>query len=256
MAQEQGKMTADYSNVADDYYFNTCLQTTLALPKNRETVLHFFDAAQKQFPQMASLYQRDRNVFALEGDRESGSYPWLEIESHRVTCGYFNPPDPQAGQRLAEWVLDRVVPYLGVSPLDVDTLDVLMGFNIDYRGNRDAIVAQALLSGSPLGAFVGEGPGRAIELEPSVVIGIDEECFLQARLSVETRTNAFQIRTGSYDDEPIGVYLTVRQYPRPAKLFDLADALPTQRDICENLVERLVIPQVIQPICAAIAGAQ
>lgn len=249
-------MTMDLPNAADDFFVNVSLQTTLALPKNRETVLHFFEAVQKQFPLMSSLYQRERGVFVLEGDRESGTYPWMEIESHRLSAGYFNPPQPDDAHKLHEWLLDRIIYYLGVSPLDVDSLDVLYGFNLDYKGNRDAIVAQALLGGSPLGGFLADSEAATIECEPGVVITLDEECYLQARLSLETRNSSFQVRTGTYDDEPISIYFTVRQFPRPGQVFDLAGGYPRQRDICEDYCHRLVGPQVLHPISATIAGTQ
>jgi len=67
-------MDADFANVADDFFVNLSVQTTLPLPRNRETVLHFFEAVQKQFAGMTSFYQRDGGEYVLEGDRESGCY--------------------------------------------------------------------------------------------------------------------------------------------------------------------------------------
>ncbi len=248
-------MSTDFSGLADDFFVNLNLQTTLALPNSRESLLHFCEAVQKEFPSMTAFYQRESGDFVLEGDRESGSYRWMELSAHRLSAGYFNPPELAKAQRLHTWLLDRSVYFLGVSPLDIDALDVLMGFNMDYRGNRDAIVAQALFSGAPLSSLLSEGSEKCVECEPSVVIALDEDCYLQARLSLETRSNSYQVRTGNYDDEPISIYFTIRRYARPGHLIEMKQAFADQVEMCEDLVARQVIPQVLNPIASAIASA-
>jgi hypothetical protein len=247
-------MSVDFSSVADDFFVNLNLQTALALPTGRETVLHFCEALQKDFPEMTCFYQREGGEFVLEGDREGGTYRWLEIQGNRLSAGHFNPPEVAEAYRLHRWLLDRSVYYLGVSSLDVEAMDVVLGFNLNYQGNRDAIVAQALLAGSPLGALAMEGPAKAIEFEPSLTVAMDEACCLQARLSVETRSSSYQVRTGQYDDEPISVYLSVRRYPVPGRMVNMPESFPRQCKLCEDLARRIVIPQVVQPILAAIAA--
>lgn len=249
-------MSLDFNGVADDFFVNLNLQTTLPLPTGRETILHFFEAVQKQFGTMRSFYQRDSGEYVLEGDREAGDYQWVEVQPRRLVAGYFNPPDVHEAYRLHRWLLDRSVYFLGVSSLDVEWLDLLFGFNLDFRGNRDEIVARALLSGSPLGAIVAEAPGKALECEPSVVIALDDDCCYQARLSIETRNNSYQVRTGQYDDEPISVYVTVRRYASPPKLVDVKESFSRQCDFCEDIACRAVLPQIIQPIAAAIAAGR
>jgi hypothetical protein len=245
----------DFGGVADDVYCNLNLQTTLALPGSRETILHFCEAVQREYPDMASFYQREGGEFVLEGDREGGSYRWMELQPNRLCAGYFNPPDADAARGLHAWLLDRSTYFLGVSPLDIDALDVMVGFNLDFRGNRDAIISQALLAGSPMGSLLADPAFRCVECEPAVTFALDEGCYLQGRLSVETRSSSFMVRTGQYDDEPISVYFTVRRYPMPGRLIDLGEGLWEQFELCEDLTRRVIVPQVIQPISAAIAGA-
>jgi hypothetical protein len=249
-------MAFDFKSVADDFFVNLNLQTTLALPNGRDNVLHFFEAVQKEFPDMTGFYQRETGEHVLEGDRESGCYQWLELQAHSLSAGYFNPPDLEEAYRLHKWLLDRSVYFLGVSGLDVECLDLLFGFNLDYVGNRDAIVSQALLGNSPLAALLSEPAAQSIEFEPSLVVALDPECYLQARLSLETRSNSFQVRTGEYEDEPISVYFTARRYPRPGRLIHLLESFTRQSRLCEDWATRIVIPSVIQPIAAAIAAAQ
>ena len=247
---------SSYGSLADDFFVNIGLYTALDLPSGRETVLHFCEAVQKEFPQMTAFYQGEGKEFVLEGDRQAGNYRWMEVHPQRLLAGYFNPPDVEDAYALHRWLLGRSVYFLGVSPLDVDSLDVTFGFNMDYQGNRDKLVAEALLGGSAFGAFALDEECRGIGCEPSAILALDEECSLQARLSVETRSSAYQVQTGQYDDEPISVYLTVRSYPTPGRLLNAEEAFDLQREVGEGLIDRLVIPQTIRPIAAAIAAAQ
>ena len=246
----------DYRTMADDFFVNVDLRTALGLPRSRETVLHFYEAVQKKFPHMTTLYQRDSGEFVLEGDRESGSYPWVELQRRRLSAGFFNPPDADRAFAMHRWILESSIYFLGVSALDVEALDVLFGFNMEYRGNRDEIVSRAVLGGSALGALGVELSGRPIECEPSLVLSLDEECYLQARLSLETSGSSYQVRTGQYDEQPICVYFTVRRYPRPADVLQIKDSFDHQREVGEDLVRRCIMPNVVQPIAAAIAAAQ
>ncbi len=246
-------MDVDFNTVADDFFVNLNLQTTLALPDGRETVLQFCEAVQKQFPSMTCLFQRDSGEFVLESDREAGTYQWMELQSHRLSAGHFNPPEVGEAFGLHRWLLDRSVYFLGVGGLDVECLDVMLGFNLDYVGNRDGIVAEALIGNSPLVALVGEGLGKCVEFEPGIVFALDSDCYLQARLSLETRCSSYQIRTGNFADEPISVYFTVRHYPTPGKMTQLTSTFDELCEICLDVAGRIIIPQIVSPIAAAIA---
>jgi len=244
-------MTMDFNSVADDFYVNLNIQTTLALSNGRETVLHFFEALQKQFGPMRNFFQREGGEFVLEADRSSGSYRWLELGKHQLSSGFFNPPDLAGAYELHRWVLERSVYYLGVSGLDVESLDVVFGFNLEFLGNRDELVARALLGGSPPAALAGEPDARMIDYQPSMIVALDEQCSLQARLAVETRNSTYQVRTGQWEDEPISVYFTIRRHPGASAAPNLVKMFAEQCDIAEDLCRRIVIPQVVQPIAAA-----
>lgn len=97
---------------------------------------------------------------------------------------------------------------------------------------------------------------KAIEFEPSLVVALEDECYLQARLSLETRSNSYQVRTASYDEEPISIYFTLRQYPRPGMVLNPRKSLEQQFATGEDLVRHIVIPNIVNPIAAAIATAE
>ncbi len=249
-------MATGFNNFSDDLFVNMDLNTALPMPQGRETILQFCEAVQKQFPDMGDFYQREGGEYILEGDRQSGSYRWLELGSRRLSSGAFNPSDVEEAYRQHRWLLDRSRYFLGISHLDVESLDLVYGFNLDYVGNRDAIVCDALLEGSRLAALVGENQALALNFEPSLVIAMDDECSLQCRLALETRNSSYQVRTGNYEEEPISVYFTVRGYPRPGDRFDPAASLPRQVEMGEDVVTRVVIPKIVRPIASAISAAQ
>lgn len=247
-------MTESFDAFSDDFFVNMSLQTALPLPEGRETILQFCEACQREYATMATFYQRESGEYVLEGDRDGGSYRWMEMEQRRVSSGFFNPPDLEQALAQHRWLLERCTYYLGVSHLDIECLDVVFGFNLDYQGNRDAIVAEALLGGSPLGTLAEDGQLTALGFEPSFIVALERDCYTQARVSLETRNNSYQVRTGNYEDEPISIYFTVRGYPRPGEKFNTKQAFERQCAAAQELTQRIVVPRIIRPIAAAIAS--
>ncbi|MCK5113947.1 MAG: hypothetical protein KAR11_04215 [Phycisphaerae bacterium] len=246
----------DFSNSSDDFFVNINVQTTMRLPSTRETILHFFELVQKEFPTMSSFFRRETGEYVLEGNRESGNYQWVEIHNNRFCAGFFNPPDSNDAKHMHSWLLERSPYYLGMSGLDVEAIDVLHGFNLDYTGNRDMVVADAILSESPLSCFLSEPGIKPIEYEPNIVFSLDEECCTQARVAIETRCNSYQVRTGQYEEEPISVYFTIRGYPQQGKVMNLQETFVRQFELCEDFCSHQVVPQIVQPIAQVIATAQ
>ena len=246
-------MCPNFNDIADDFFVNLNLQTTLALPTNRETVLQFCETVQKQYATMTALFQRESGEYVLEGDREAGSYQWLELFTHRLTAGFVNPPQLTDAVEFHRWLLERCRYFLGVAGLDVECLDLTYGFHLGFVGNRDAVIADALLGNCPLAAISHEGLGNVTECEPSIVFALDADCCVQARLAIETRCNDYQIRTAQYTDEPISVYLSVRRNPMPGLVIDPEAALADVARAGAEITERFVVPQVITPIQTAIA---
>jgi hypothetical protein len=70
---------------------------------------------------------------------------------------------------------------------------------------------------------------------------------------VETRTNAYQIRTGEFQEEQVSVYVTARQYGSldvDASYVEVVDRLAR---ICRDVVDNYVIDGVLHPLARAIA---
>jgi hypothetical protein len=88
--------------------------------------------------------------------------------------------------------------------------------------------------------------------EPSLMLALDDTCRLQCRLNIETRTNAYQIRTNQFPEAPITVYFTVRQYWAKQTGKTFIEGYQNQRKICQELVDQHIIPAVIKPLSQTI----
>jgi hypothetical protein len=243
-----------YTADADDFYINVNLNTEMELPTGRDTVLHYFEQMRKAFPELRNFYTRESGDLVLEGDKDAESYRWLAIESRRLCTGQVNPATPEDAYRQHEMVLDLAPHLLTISVLDCEALDVMYGFDFTYEGNHDEVVAEALGLGHALEGML-ELPGaRVLNYEPSVTLMLDETCRLQCRLSIETRTNAYQVRTGEFPDDQISVYFTVRQYWGTGPEMTFLESFRRQRAVGEEAVQKLVIPRVVRPLAQAIAS--
>lgn len=245
-----------YSSMCDDFGVYSYLNTKMELPTRRETVLHFFDTLQKTFPQMTDFDCRESGEYVLEEDREQGAYRWVTLESRRICTGYVNPPELEAADVQHERVLEIAPYHLDFNALDCEALDVLFAFDFMYTGNHDEVVAEALGLNTTLESLVQMPGSRVINYEPSLMLSLDEACRLQCRLSIETRTNAYMVRTGQFQESPISVYFTVRQYwgRQPFKTF--GESYKNQRKLLQELVDSHIVPAVVRPLAETIAARQ
>src|ERR1700704_3924994 len=245
-----------YTSLCDDFGVYIYLNTKMELPSRRETVLHFFDSLQKTFPTMTDFECRESGEYVLEEDRDLGSYRWVTLENKRFCSGYVNPPTVEAADAHHERVLEVAPFHLDFNPIDCEALDVLFAFDFIYSGNHDEVVAEALGLNTTLESLLQMPGSRVINYEPSMMLALDEACRLQCRLSIETRTNAYQIRTGQFPEAPISVYFTVRQYWGRQPYKEFTESYRNQRRTLQELVDSHVIPAIVRPLAQTIAAKQ
>jgi len=247
-------MPNPYCAFCEDFYVNMRLGSQMSLPHQRETVLHFFEQVQKAFPSMTRFRKADNGELNLEEDRGKQSYRWMSLESRRLSSGHVNPPSVGEAMSLHKLLLEQAPYQLGVSPVEIDYLDVLFGFDLEFSGNHDEIIAESLFADSPLTCRTEEDGARAVDFQPTVTVALSDDCRLQARIDVITRTNSYQVRTGDYSDDVISVYLVMRRFwgDRPKQsMQQLALEMAERADaLCTNQI----IPRVIKPISTAIAS--
>ena len=112
-------MSSPYSAFCEDFYVNMRLGSQMALPHTRETVLHFFERVQKQYPVM-TRFRRNEGEVSLEEERDKEGYRWLSLETRRLSAGHVNPVSIEQASSLHQFVLELAPYHLGVSPLELD----------------------------------------------------------------------------------------------------------------------------------------
>ncbi len=234
--------------VCDDFFANMYLQTEMRLPQNRETVLHFFENIRRRFPSMNNFYARGRGEFCIEQEKAEGQYRWVSIEAQRLTSGTVNPESLEDALEQHQTVLEMVPYELSISQLDCEALNFTMGFDYHYRGNHNELVAEAL-GMVPAFERIAQGiPGQLLGYEPTLQFALDPDCKTQCRISFETRSSAYQVRTGVFGEEALSFFLTVRRYACLGADEELSTELKRLAGIAERLVNDYLIENVLQAL--------
>lgn len=241
-----------YAHLADDFYANLNLHTEMPLPGSRETILGFFERLQKTYPSMRNFHSREGKDYILESDKDQEQQRWVSMETKRISSGLINPLDLDEAAAQHELVL-QLAPYmLSVSPLDCEALDYMLGFDFAYRGNHDALLAEVLSPGPAIENLLALPGAQPLSYQPGIVMALDDTFRRHARLSVETRTNPYQVRKGEFGEDQISVYFCVRQYGSLDASSSYDTTFRQLRSICEELVDRCVVEQILKPIQQAI----
>ena len=247
-------MNNPFSAFCEDFYINMRLGSQMNLPHGRETLLHFFEIVQKQFPTMTRFRKHENGELNLEEDRGSSSYRWVSVEAKRLSSGHVNPQSVEDALKLHKVLLEQAPYQLGISPVEVDDLDVLFGFDLEFNGNHDEVIADSLFADSPLYCLTEEQGAKPVDFQPTVTVALSDDCRLQARIDVVTRTNSYQVRTGDYSDDVISVYLILRRYWGDRPKVAMEDLLEQMAERAEALCTNHVVPRILKPISTAIAS--
>lgn len=240
-------------NIADDFYVNVNLNTEMDLPKGRESVMHYFELLQKRYPTMKNFYARERGEFVLEEDKEKGYYRWASVEGRRICTGYVNPTDYEEAINQHEYVLEQLPYTLSISPLECESLNFMYGFDFTYRGNHNELVAEALGVIPGFEGLCNIAGSKLIGYDPAIQFSLDEDCRIQCRITIESRTSTFHIRAGEYPEEQLSVYMTVRRYGSLEPGTNYVQALRPLKEHAERITEEYLISNVLVPLQQAIA---
>ncbi len=242
-----------YASLSDDYYINLNLHTEMDLPQSRETVLHYFEQFQKRYPDMRKFYARERGEYMLEEDKDRGSYRWASIEPRRISSGFVNPDCPREALKQHELALELAPFALSLSPLDCESLNVIWGFDFNYRGNHSELLVEALGLAPALERML-EIPGATVlGSEPALQLALDPDCRTQCRLSFEPRTAAYHVRMGEFPEEQLSVYFTARRYGSLDPGETYVSALQQLSNLCTELVDSYLVDNILKPLQQAIA---
>jgi len=245
-------MATSFGALCNDFYINVKLALKMELPSDRETVLHLFDRVRRAEPSMERFANYDTEL-ALESSRREAEQRWLSLRRNSVRAGHVNPDSMEAAYRFHDMILEAAPHHLTISPLDVDYLELLLGFDLDCRGNHDEVVYEALYADTPL-AHLGDVPNtRVLDVQPVFGLALTESGDTQAHFEVRTRSRRRRGRA-RYRDEPISVFLTMRRYGPVKKIEDLLPRLHAMRNEAEQLASERLVPYMLTPIARHITS--
>jgi hypothetical protein len=243
-----------YSSMCDDFYVDMYVNTELDLPAERDTVLTFFDRIQKQFPTMGRFLRREKSEYYLEEDHGAGRYRWVSLEGDRIGSGMANPSSFEEAYRQDRLILELMPYMLGVTPLDIDSLDLTFAMDFDCAGNHDEVIAEALFAASAFNGLLDWPHSRPIVFSPAMVVALSEDQRMQARVSIESKTSVYEPGEKEQDhDEAISLSLTIRRYPGPHERFDAVASFERQCQLAESLMAEKIVHYFVQPLAEVIA---
>jgi len=244
-----------FGALCDEFCVAARLYLKLELDPSRETLLHFFEQLRRAEPKLSRFRRRDDGSLVLdEGEVETEGRRYVRLDPGALKFGAYDPPESQVVSKLGKRVLTLAPVQLSLSELDFDYMEVLYSFDLEYRGNHDALLAETLFAGNPLLAALEETEGGVLECQPLLGVRLDANCELQAYIELKGRTSTYEIRTGEFEGSPLTVSLTVRRYWAGQTCEEL---IPIFRELLatgERLAQERVVPLIVQPLAAAIAS--
>jgi hypothetical protein len=246
-------MSDSFKALCSDFYVNQKLSVKMDLPRSRETVLELFERVRRQFPTM-NQFRRYRDELALESPQSESPHRWAAVRTSTIRTGAVNPPTFAEGYSIHTHMLETAPYFLNISPLDIDYLELLFGFDLAAPGNHDAIVADAVLAGSPLLAALDLQGASVTECQPVVGVSFGASGEFEIQFEVKTRTQQASAREAEGGTEPISVYVTLRRHGAIGDLKELPKIFSQLASTGEELVEKRVVPTLLVPIRETIAS--
>ncbi len=250
-------MNGSLGAVCSDFYINGRLYLKLDMALERETILHFFDRLRKQYPGLTKLRRRDDGCVLLEeedGDKGS-SHRWVRLDPRSLRFGHYAPQDTEVVRQFGDLIFTQAPYHLSFSDIDYDHLELVYGFDLEYRGNHDQLVAETFWGEQAGTSFLfGQEAAHIIDAQPYFGIALSPQCDLQAYVEVKSRTTTYEVRSDSYKSQPISVLFTMRKYWGVAQPASLVEALETLFDKADELAAQTIVPTFVNPLAAAIAS--
>ncbi len=249
-------MSTSYQALCNDFFVNARLGVKMDLPSERQTVLDLFERVRREDPGL-NRFRRFDGELALESRGvENAADRWVSLRRTSVRSGVVNPASLEAAHRLHRFVMQIAPFYLSVNPLDVSSVEVSYGFDLEARGNHHAIIHDALLAGSPLGAFFdSEGP-LPIDLAPVVGGSLSKGHDLQVFLDVKPRTTLRVLRSGEPREDPISVFLSVRKTGALDAIKQTTELYEDLSELLDQIAQEKALPLILSPLREAIASQQ
>jgi len=244
-------MPTSYRALCSDFYINTKLNVRMELPTNREPVLELFERTRRSYPAM-NAFRRYKDELALESAPNATPHRWIAIRSASVRAGVVNPTDADEMYSIHRTSVEISPYFLSISPLDIEYIELLYGFDLTARGNHDAITANALFAGSPMAALLDTDGINILDCQPTMGMKLEGDDGLEVHFEVKTRSKGKQ--TNEPNPDPISVYLTLRKYDPVTNLEELTPRLNEMIEQGQSLVDEYALPNLLMPLRDEIAS--
>lgn len=221
------------------------------LPKLQEASSELYDRIRREKHEFERIRTFEQEV-ALETAEVDGHYQWVGVRPRQISSGVVNPVQIEDGYSLHKLVLELAPYYLSISPLHIEYIELVFGFDLPARENRNTIVMQSLLSNSPLASLASDGIEPLLDVQPRIGFALNEACDLQAFVEVKTRTSAAETSTQIFNDEPISVFLTIRRNGPLESVEEFTSTFDRLAGHIEHIAEHRVIPDIVVPLHQAI----
>lgn len=245
-------MNSSFAALCTDFYVNQKISLKMDLPSNRETILHMMDRVRKEIPAMSRFRRFDDEV-ALESPDDEHNYCWLALRRTSIRSGWVNPVSLDRAYDLHRLIIEVAPYFLSISPIDVEHVELVYGFDLEAGDERNEIVFDALLSQSQFASVIDTERETMLDVQPFLAFSLSTKGDLQAFLEVKTRPDQMEITSnGRLNESPISVYLTARRHGPFQAMDELNTTFGMLAGHLERLAEERVIPNVVVPLREAI----
>jgi len=244
-------MPTTYRALCSDFYINTKLNVRMELPTNREPILELFERTRRSYPAM-NAFRRYKDELALESAPNATPHRWIAIRNASVRAGVVNPNSSDEMYSIHRTAVEISPYFLSISPLDIEYIELLYGFDLAARGNHDAIAASALFAGSPMAALLDSDAINVLDCQPSMGMKLETDDGLEVHFEVKTRSKGK--KDTETNPDPISVYLTLRKYDPVTNLEELTPKLNEMIERGQNLVDEYALPNLLMPLRDEIAS--
>ena len=245
------QVTSSFSTLCSDFYVNQKISLCVDMPKVNETAEDLFARIRKEVPEFDRLRPFD-NELTMETSEIDGRYQWVGLRPRSIVSGCVNPVQIEDAYHLHRLLLELMPYYLSVTPLNIEYIELVFGFDLPARENRNEVVMRSLLGNTPFASLVDAEGEPLLDVQPRLGFALNESCDLQAFIEVKTRTSAAETASQLYQDEPITVFLTVRRNGPLNSEDDFINTFGTLAGHIEHIAEHRVIPDVVVPLHQAI----
>lgn len=215
--------------------------------------MQFLEHLQKTFPTISLFKKLPNGDLTIGEDISQLNQRWVSLASKQVSCGTANPADVRSGMELPNEVLKTMPQFLSVSRLEYEAIDVAFRFDFKFAGNHHALLADTLLSGTPIGSLLQIEGATAVLCKPLLSVGLRDDLRIQARIEYTSAVTAAHIIANKYSAPTLSLYFVIRRWlsDRPRESLEaMADDLATRAEV---LCDAHIVPNIVRPIASAIA---